>query len=276
MASETPGGAAHSRRRKLSWQDDRSTDKTYRSGDISALGGQSAADTIGRPGQLPAAVPTPVARADDKSADKYYASGGSARAGVAGAKRLGPPPALGVRAKPSPADNRLLVATKDDVAPVVAAAASLAKVGQVALVYVKAGDNALMLRTRTAIDLLATRAELTEDQARDIRLAYEPSVSAPPALPPVVPVETNPTEDPLEFLNGDAPDLEDPLVDTSPVVPVEAAVTPTEPAAADDGADNDFLNAQAPAESPAEPPAEAPAEPADQPAQAQGNRRKRR
>lgn len=257
MAGETPG-AAKARRSKVGWNEDRSTNKVYASGNVSALGdARTVADSTLKPGQEPTpALNTPTVRADDKSADKYYAEGGSNRARPAAGtrrpqptpavKKLGPPPALGRPARPP-----FTILDVTDVNPVVRDAVARVKEGQEVTVTVRAGAADLLRRARTAVELAVTREDITEDQGRDIRFGYAaaPAAPPPPAPPAPPPAPKAPEDDPLAFLAGDIDADEE--VDTTPqdVQEVDTTNDPApaapEPAAAaedDDGADNAFLD----------------------------------
>lgn len=273
MAGELPGAGdarkkKQNNRKPLRWQDDKSTDKIYKSKDISALdSSRTVADSTLKPGQEPKGIPTPTMRHDDKSSDKYYAEGGSQRprAGAQAGKKLGPAPVLGVKsakqlpAKKGPPRTRTLnkVNEKDDIPVVLDSVVSRLAGGETGLVvYVKTGDSALLRRTRAALDLLVTRETITEDQYREVRLSYDlaPGEQAAVAAKLSVPTakETVRTEenestgvDPLAFLSGEAgADPEDPVVDTSPIKTVQeidtTGDTTTEVNDADDD-DGDFL-----------------------------------
>lgn len=306
MAGETPGAAA-SRRRRLPWAEDRSTNKIYASGDISALGDNTTvADSPLKPGQVPAANPTPVIRADDRSADKYYAHGGSQRvrgpqvAKQQKAAKLGPPPPLAPTRSKRPATPTVrelnTVATKDDINGVLVGIADRLRAGETGIVlFVKHGASDLLKRTRAALELLVTREVLTEEQYHEVRISYEAAptetaelnaVFGPPAPTKTVRTEDNESiDDPLAFLGGgdDEPPVSTDAVATTPVD------TSADPAPDDgDDADNDFLNPVSPAATvdvPAAPAADAAAESADPPAEevpaaddkpaARGGRRRR-
>lgn len=268
MAGETPGAHnACSNRRPLRWQDDRSTNKIYASGSTSALGaGRTVSDSVLKPGDQPAAVPTPRLKTDDKSADKYYANGGSDRvrgpqqaaAEKAARRGLAVPaaaPVLGVAGR-RPAVTTLSVRTKEDVRTVLDALVPRLQSGETGLVVtVAAGASNLLHRTRSALDLLVTREVITEDQYREVRLSYEPAAAEKVALAAAVGVpattatvrteDNEDVADPLAFLSGDTPDPDDQVVDTSPVVPTEVdtttdVVTSVPESAAEDDDDNDF------------------------------------
>lgn len=274
MAGETPGAHNANRRRKLNWNDDKSTNKIYASGDISALGDQTVADSTMKPGQTPVANPTPTLRADDKSADKYYANGGSSRVRgpqvAAGQKKLGPPPALGVaapkpRSAPYNPNATLVVRSKYEVNGVMAELVNRLNGGATGqVVYVPAGENQLLKRARAALEMLVTREVITEEQYHDVRLSYEPKAGEQAAIAEklgvpqaatTVKTEDNEaaTVDPLDFLNGEAG--EDEKVDVEATAPptevdttgdVASSPAPGLSPSDDDEADNDFLSPEAP------------------------------
>lgn len=231
MAGETPGAANVNRRRKLNWNEDKNTNKVYASGDISALGDQSVADSVRRTsGEQPMGVPTPVLRADDKSADKYYANGASQRVRgpqvAAGQKKLGPAPQLGP-AKPKQVTGRhIVIADKDQIAAALESVVDRLKGGERPVpVYIKKGENQVLKRTRAALDMLVTRERITEDEYRDVRLSYEldEAVAAVAAklgevvVEKTVSVDEADAVDPLAFLNSDEGDEK---VDVEAVAPV--------------------------------------------------------
>lgn len=288
MAGELPG-AGDARRKKqtqaskrpLRWQDDKSTDKIYKSVNISALDqSRTVADSTLKPGEEPVATPTPRQKADDKSADKYYANGGSDRVrGTAQAKKeragMKPPaatPQLGVKKAPAAEPKKSLksalglhVHTKDDVQGVLNNVVDQLQGGNTqVVVYVKQGDSSLLRRVRAGLDLLVTRETITEDQYRDVRLSYElaageqAGVAEKLGVPEAKGTEAVSTDakaadvDPLAFLNGEGDDPDDPVVDTSPIRPEEAVTVDTtnDPAESkavedDDDDDNDFLKPKA-------------------------------
>lgn len=270
MASELPKAPkAKSKRRPLRWQDDHSTDKIYASGTASVIGTQTASDSIARPGNAPAPIPTPVQRADDRSADKYYAQGGSGRTRVAGQKKAANPLLPQSRTVPVRVTaTELSVQKPEDVFLVLEDATDRLNGGATGLVIaIPAGRSDLLKRLRAGLDLLVTRQRITEDQSREVRLSYtQPAitvastkettaevVSPTPKESPAV-IET-PTDDGLAFLDK-----------------VEASQEEQPAADDDDGADNDFLLPKMPVVAeqsvlPVEVPAEVPEtpEPAFQP-----------
>ncbi len=174
MAGETPGANRASRRR-LPWNEDKSTDKIYRSGNVSAINKKVIADSVLKAGQKPKPIVTPKQSVDDKNADKYYANGGSDRVrfNKKAAKR-------NTAAKAKPLVD-LFIDSPDGVIPVLEAAAEKASAGAQVVVTVKQGDSALLRRTRTALELMVTREALTEAAYHSIRLAY----ALPPKAEPV-------------------------------------------------------------------------------------------
>lgn len=231
MGSELPGGQR--KKRKVPWNDDRGTNKIYASGEISALGNnRTVSDSTLKPGEEPpiAGNATPTQKSDDKSADKYYANGGSSRkkttqAGLKKQKvdnKLGKAPTMaGPRNRPVPVDPNapLLIAIKENINGVLGSAIEKVKAGGKVTVFVTKGDSQLLKRTRANLDLLVTREVLTEDEYREIRIAYTTDGTeevAPPPVPTVLKqVDDRVTEDPLAFLN--AGDEVDEVFDTSPL-----------------------------------------------------------
>jgi hypothetical protein len=179
VAGETPGAANAGKRRKLPWNDDKSTNKIYASGDISALGDQTvggpawagpAAAREGGPGKRGPSQNTP-----NQSTDKYYRAQTTAPAAGVPAKLAALPPISPRRGRPQPAAfDGLVVRSVADVAPAVQAAINAAADGGFGQVAIAAGRTDFMRRARAALDLAVTREELTEDQARDVKLGYAP------------------------------------------------------------------------------------------------------
>jgi hypothetical protein len=232
MGSEMPGGQR--KKRKVPWNDDRGTNKIYASGEISALGNnKTVSDSTLKPGQEPpiGGVTTPTQKADDKSADKYYANGGSSRkkptaAGLKKQKidnKLGKAPTLaGPKNPPHRVDPNapLLITTKEHINGVLGSAIEKAKAGEKVTVFITKGDSQLLKRTRANLDLLVTREVLTEDEYREIRIAYEvdgTEVAAPPPVVETQKVVADFAGDPLAFLNGDDEESADEVIDTSPL-----------------------------------------------------------
>lgn len=222
MGSELPGGQR--KKRKVPWNDDRGTNKIYASGEISALGNnRTVADSTLKPGEEPpiAGNATPTQKADDKSADKYYANGGSSRkkTTAAGLKKqkadnkLGKAPTL-AREKTQPKrfdpNAPLVISLKEHINGVLSAAIEKVKGGEPVTVFIAKGESQLLKRTRANLDLLVTREVLTENEYREIRIAYATDGTEEVAPPPV-PAETKRVVsefagDPLDFLNGDDAD----------------------------------------------------------------------
>lgn len=269
MGSELPGGQR--KKKKIFNSDDRSTNKIYASGEISALGNnRTVADSTIKPGDMDQAVlkgnKTPTQKQEDKAADKYYANGGSDRKKVTktqlkqqkAANGIGKP--LRQAGPPKPPSGLIVVNSKDQVAAACAAAVEKVKNEEKAVVYIAAGATDLLKRTRAHLDLMVTRETITEDEYRDIRLAYvgADEVKAPP---PPKPAEAKKADDgmvdqdPLDFLNGDD---DGDVIDTSPLTDgvtvdttndvkdpeaaaIEAEVKAENPAVADDDGGDDFL-----------------------------------
>lgn len=294
MAGETPNAhKQQQQRKKLNWNEDRSTNKIYASGDRSAIGGGTVSDSVLKPGQKPVANPTPTQKADDKSADKYYANGGSDRRkfGKPQAAKLGGPPKLGVsQPRPKAAPAATVINSKEDINPVLEGVVTRLKDGVTGVVVsVAAGNNDLLKRTRAAMDLLVTRETITEDEYREVRLSYEPAAAkaAPPAPSGEAAADEAVDVDPADFLSGKS-DVEEPAVDTAPAETTEVDASadvasspapeypsaPAEPAADEDDGE-EFLAPTAPTvevrgdstateadeQKPEDPPAEAPASP---------------
>jgi hypothetical protein len=235
MASETPGGA---RRRPLAWKDDRSTNKYYGSGQKSAVGGQPAGETGN-------AEPAPPAKRppwrDDRSTDKYYASPKQAPTAQQAARKLGPAARLAPGPRRAPADPNaaMTVAAPGDINGVLAEVVARLNAGESpVVVYVAAGETALLRRARAALDLLVAREVVTEEQGRDVRFSYtgEPAKATTPPRPEVGPALV----DPAAFLAGEAVlDDDEPAVDTAAAPAVEQELDETG-ALVDDEA-GDFL-----------------------------------
>lgn len=235
MGSELPGGQ-RKKRKKIHNSEDRSTNKIYASGDISALGNsRSVADSTIKPGQMDAAVlkgnATPTQKADDKAADKYYANGGSNRKRVTAKGLKAQKEALKAlrqsgQPKPSPDTHSLTVTARDKVAAVCEMAAARVEQGvEGVVIFIPAGNTDLLKRTRAHLELMVTREKLTEGEYRDIRLSYlaTEAKAAPPVPTETKAVAAPPTVDPLDFLNSDEGDE---VIDTSPFPVVFEQVGP--------------------------------------------------
>lgn len=167
MAGETPR-AAQSRRRKLAWHADRSTDKIYASGQSS---------TVTPPGEAPPPRPAMPqrrrGRTDLRSADEYYA----AQPATNNAQRI-----------------QKARATRNAAAPkqVTTTAAAAAEIVDNIVARLERGEAPvrvavpakLTARVRAALDLLVTREMLSEGAYHDIVLLKETDpTKSPPALP---------------------------------------------------------------------------------------------
>lgn len=176
MASETPGGSQRRPRRP----DDRSTDKYYASGDKRAIQNQPEQPQPQQP------APRRVARPDDRSTDKYYKEQvPQAPTAQQLAKGLGKVPALqGVakgervpmgeprRRAPDPGAS-LTIDDPHEINGVLQEVVSRLRSGQTDIVvYVQQGNQALLRRTRAALEMLVTREVITEEQYHDVRLSY--------------------------------------------------------------------------------------------------------
>lgn len=230
MAGETPGANKANKqrkRKKLNWRDDRSTNKIYASGDISALGNnQTVADSVLKPGQMPTPIPTPKVRPDDKSADKYYDNRGSQRTRVAGQKKQAPQPPVrsGRQAKaPLPSAAGAVIRDKGHIGPILDALVEKLTDGATKLVvYIAAGNSDLLRRTRTRLEQMVAQEKISEEQYHEVRLSYEPASTQPPPQPSETKAVTDiGMVDPMAFLAGEGADEMDPPVDTSPLPTVE-------------------------------------------------------
>lgn len=241
MASEMSGG----QRRKPTPRrvDDRSTDKTYRSADVSTVK-PTMSD-----GRAAGAVPTPR-KVDDRSTDKYYADltqpkpavaskpvrGGRTMADLTRQTRRAPaaPPAIAGH----------YIGSRADVSRIVEGAA-VAAADQPVTVMIKGGDSDLLRRARTHLDLLVTRDSVTEEVARDIKFAY---VGIDLASPPVV-TKTKKADVPVDdidafLLPGNDSGDDDGMVDTTPTEVKEVTLDSKDDVLAVETEDNDFLNPQ--------------------------------
>lgn len=221
MAGETKGAQAS---RKQVHRPN-ATDKVYASGDVSALHGSSADSTIRK---QPA--PALVGRIGDTSTDQYYANnGGKKPAAVKGV------PAVKPKTAKAKAKDYYLVSSKDGIAEVVDNVVNDLCGGRNNVKVAIAGrDFSLMKRFRAALDIKVTNEVITEDQARDVQVAYDTAVSPALAeisqtlttlnaiLAPPVPTETKAvladvTVDPEAFLAGDVENELDKEIDVSAV-----------------------------------------------------------
>ncbi len=175
MAGETKG-ANTSRRKPLSWDDDRSTDKIYASGNVSALG-------------TPTAARSEISRVRDR------------------------PSVAAPQVPQNRGSDLLLVNSAGDVQPVLERLCSrLRESDAKQVVYIKAGDQKLLQRFRTALELAVTRQDINEEMYNDVTLSFSQARAA--ALPVPTPTTTKRADmgtpdDPLAFLHSDTPDEED-------------------------------------------------------------------
>lgn len=196
---------------------DSRNDKVYASGNVSALGtSRTQCDAVGPPGVTPV-LPTTLLAAD-LSADKYYANGGSNRARIGqqlGAKMPAKGPAKVVTVTGKAAAGcvtDLTIRDVPDVATVLRDAAGRLRARPADPVVVRVANFDLLKRTRTALDMMRTREEITPDAYHNVELQYLP--------PPPAPVHPTPT-----------PVIELGVADMPPAVPVvvsdvTTAVTP--------------------------------------------------
>lgn len=256
MAGETPG-AAQSRRRSLRWDDDRSTNKIYASGQVSALGEQFAGDSVRKPGEGPKPKPKPkkLSIADERSTDKYYREGGVAPQPVR-------QPAKGKAAAIAKVGKRAapgtVITSPENIRDVLDAVVAKLQTASAPITLDVVGDAKLLQRVRAAADMLHTRDILTVEQYQLLRFrrldAGTPTdaigeagvagvagaVSAVDALtdlvavPRLAPDFSKPPE-PVETVDVSAEPVIDPLAFLNAGGDVESAV-------ADDDADYGFLD----------------------------------
>jgi hypothetical protein len=271
MAGETPrANKAQQQRRKLSYNDDRSTGKYYASGNPSVVN-NTPADTNGRPGEQPQAHANNTAKQDERSADKkYYANPVPPAPTAQQAARARQTPGKA----PLPANRQQQPRQKQQpqyagvpgvytirevahIAPVMRLLPS-ALTGSAIVIEVPDDKPEVLRRARAALDMLVTREEITEDQARDVRFSKRSFVVKEAAAAPAIDFSKPPEPrgdavqeddsllDPLAVLNG-TQSVEENFLDVSADVnAVEAVVTeepateevPT-PAAEDDDDDDD-------------------------------------
>lgn len=225
MASETPGGLRP--RRRASALDSRSTDKIYRSGDVSTVK-STAADSTLKPGEKVKSKAVPTKRkVDERSTDRYYREltvpAGTVPAPVVSRKKIVAPPKPAV---PAGDIAKLVILSEADVKVVIEQATTFAQSNRAPVtVHIANGQAELLRRARTQLELLVTRQALTEDDSREIKFVYLAKPAVPtefidPPTPPV-PTETkvaaSDIKDPLEFLNADM--VEEPAVNTDAVTP---------------------------------------------------------
>lgn len=259
MAGETPNGDKNSKRRKVRWQDNRSADKYYSSGQNSVISDQSQADTsstkVGTDnGKINLST-------DDRSADKYYAEGGSKR--VRGAikaaqerKARALQNIINLKKLPNlqiPVAQPIKAAGSNPVADTIDGIVKRLLAGETGItLLVPHGDKDMLRRMRAALELRVTREDITEDQGREVRIAYasqEPTKTVEDQLGEVkprgetaVPVEEVFSGDVRDFLNAEEPEVTPAVLAVTEVDTTNDVVS--SPVAAeesdDDGADNTF------------------------------------
>ncbi len=267
MAGEIHNFDSNKKRKRPKWSDDRSSDKYYDSGDKSAVGDQSSADSSVKPGEKPRGVKHVGPKQDDRRADKYYANPTQPAPTKQQLERgLGKPPRLvGERRaaeekrQPRAAKHARGSVTLKDQSEVNGAMQDIAErlnSGEAAIVvYVERGNSQLLRRARAALEMLVTREVITEDQYRDVRLSYTLGEGETAALNeklgPPVPRETVSVDDSedvgdLDFLSG-LPRVEEPEIDITPSEVREVDTSDDEPsqppteADTSDEDDSDFL-----------------------------------
>lgn len=261
MAGETP--RAHNlgkKKKKLNWQDDRSTDKYYGSGNPSAIQ-HTHGDTVGRPGDPPKPVPVNPARVDERNADKKYYANPPAAPTVQQRAKSGQLPMPGGaplpvnvprQRLPSPSPiNKIVIGSVDEVNAKMEQLCDILSGDNQVVVEVPNSD--LLRRVRAKLDTMVTRELLTEDLARDVRFSKVEAAAATPAIdlskPPEPAASVSVDErdgdflDPAAVLSG-AVSVDEPVVDTTPTDVTEAEVTDEAETSADDDGD-DFLAPQA-------------------------------
>lgn len=204
MASEIPGGPT--RRKVVRKPDERSTDRYYRSADVSTVDLSAGLARVTKPG-----APPPRRRVDEKSTDKYYAADAHTGRGSAPARLVGRTAGKTSAAVAAIARvGAFVIDAPEAVKEVVdrAAAEAATNPDRPVVITIKRGEPGLLRRARAYLDSLVTRESVSEDVARDVRFQYAPAPSTK-TLPPV-PAETktavDPSPDPLAFLMADDPD----------------------------------------------------------------------
>lgn len=208
---------------KKNWTDDKTTNKIYASGNVSALSGNSTvADTIGRYGVSPVQITT--LNPEDKAADKYYANGGSMRVRT-GTKTVPTNRQTPKSTKTSPTvtTGDLAVRQRSDIAEVLRAV--LMRLRTVAeVVTVSVIDSDMLKQFRTAMDMAVSREELSSDDYYRVTLQFLPKIEKQEVVPTVVDTLPDPVaaEDPLDFLK---PEVESQV---SPVIEPDESISNTE------------------------------------------------
>lgn len=274
MAGESPGAKRHQQqkktgRREIPFNEQRSSDKYYKSKQKSVIG-TTMSDRKGRPGDPVKPIPTPkLGRSSDipTTADKkYYAPQPQAptvqQIQAEARKRSKLPGKASKLPSKLPrgisAHDELRIDSREDVQPVMDALLERLD-GTPITVYLS--SKKLSMRARTALDLMVTREQISEDQARDVQFTVVESVAAQTvpsfdfSAPPPMPSETVSADadddegfcvDPLDVLSGKV-NLDDEKIDTTPhdVTVVDDSVDPPEEEAADDDDDDDDDDAPA-------------------------------
>ena len=246
MAGETPRANDRDKKkkekRKLNWQNDRSTDKYYGSGEPSAVQ-RSRADTVGRPGSRPKPIPVNTSRADERNADKKYYANPAVPGNAPAPLRVSTNPRASKAA--SPASSRVTIHAAADVN--VTLTSLIASLQNDTPVVVEVVGSDILRRARAKLDLMVTGETITEDQARNVsfvKIEAGPvlDLSKPPVPAATVSIDAEPEINLDDVLNGKT-DVSDNFMDVSADVNAkEAEVTEEE---ADDG---DFLSPPAAAE----------------------------
>lgn len=224
MAGETPGGARRAqtpqtpaqkqleaeRRARL---DQRDTNKTYGSGNVSAISGQTISDTTLKPGEAPKPVPErKVNRLDERSTDKIYASAPlaptpqQAARGQTSRGELRPLPVPGqlprrmaLPARPAtkgstsqthtpphigrPGAGKFEIAQASDVNGVMAAVIEACNNGAESVtLLISDRDPNLLRRARAAVEQLVTREAITEESYHNIKFAKFTPTHAMPSI----------------------------------------------------------------------------------------------
>ena len=243
------------KKRRPNRQDDRSTDKYYESGDVSAVQGwHTAADSTLKPGRTPTGIPTKLPKQDDRRADKYYANQIPPAPTLQQLQKglKGDVPRLGERRQFSFRQQKEIARRQTDlnadmtinepheINGVMQEVASRLQEGQTGVVvYVQKGNSNLLRRARAALEMLVTREVITEEQYHDVKLSYtlgeseqkalDAKLGAPPAPKGekvLSPTNADDSElDPEAFLSGQANfDDEDKIPDDGlPVVEVDTS-----------------------------------------------------
>lgn len=182
MAGESPGARRHQQkrngRRELPFNEQRSSNKYYKSKQISAIT-PARSDKKGRPGTPPKPNPTPkLGRHSDipQTADKKYYSGlpqaptlqQIQAAERKKGKKVSALPSRKRAAATQRTDGVLCILEKEDVREVMS---QLPNQLDGTTLVIEVGSKELLRRARTALDLMVTREEISEDEARDVQFS---------------------------------------------------------------------------------------------------------